>query len=288
MPENSSSTKNIELGYKESLNLAKLHYENFPVISFFIPKSTRKHIAIVYWFARTSDDFADEGDLDSAIRIKKLNEFEESLTSAIEGKPDNYFIAALVNTINEKELTHRYFYNLLKAFKQDVVKKRYESFEELLEYCKHSANPVGRIILELFDIRNEEAKNYSDKICTALQLTNFYQDTLIDFNKGRIYYPADEMEKFGATEKLFELKENNHNLQQLVKYNVDRARSLFDEGALLLNYLNGRQKYEIGWTIKSGVTILDKIQKNDFDVLNFRPVLGKTDYTLLFLRTLFK
>ena len=162
----------------------------FPVVSILVPKNLRKHVAIIYWFARTADDFADEGNMSEDERIEKLNDFENSLNDLLNGKFKSPFEQALHQTIKQKNLTPQLFFDLLKAFKQDVVKKRYNDFDEVLDYCNCSANPIGRLILELFDIRNEEAFNYSDKICTALQLTNFYQDIEIDYEKGRIYFPS--------------------------------------------------------------------------------------------------
>ena len=255
-----------EQGYLDALILAKKHYENFPVVSLLVPKSLKKHIAIIYWFARTADDFADEGNLSVEERLNSLNKFEERLSSLLSGEMKNNLESALFNTINSKKLTHKYFYDLLIAFKQDVTKHKYANFIELLNYCKYSANPVGRIILELFDERIEEYYYYSDKICTSLQLTNFFQDTLIDYKKGRIYYPIDEMEKFGVTEKMFELRKNNFNLRQMVQYNVERTQKLFDEGKNLLSKFNGRLKIEIAWTIHGGEAVLNKIRKNNFDV----------------------
>ncbi len=146
---------------------------------------------------------------------------------------------------------------------------------------------MGRLILELFDVRNKDAYYYSDEICTALQLTNFFQDTKIDFIRGRIYYTQAEMERFGVTEKMFELNENNLNLQKLVKFNVERARVLFSDGKKILKLLKGGLKLEVRWTVKGGEAILDRITKNNFDVLNKRPVLSKTDFVKLFFTTIF-
>jgi squalene synthase HpnC len=175
----------------------------------------------------------------------------------------------------------------LKAFKQDVIKKRYENFEEVIEYCKHSANPVGRLILELFDIRNEDAFRLSDKICTALQLTNFYQDLQIDFRKGRIYLPEDELQKFNVSKKSFELKENSLNLQQLLRHNISRTEQMFKEGRGLLKHLKGRLKFEISWTILGGEEILKKIKKIEYNTINIRPELSKRDYLFLAVKSLF-
>ncbi len=273
-----------EKAYNKALEFAQNHYENFPVVSFLVPKNLRKHIAIIYWFARTADDFADEGNFSAEVRLQKLNNFEERLTNLLNNDFQNEFEFALSETIKEKKLSPEYFYNLLKAFKQDVIKKRYNDFEELIDYCGNSANPVGRLILNFTEFEIEEAFDFSDKICTALQLTNFYQDVSIDFQKGRIYLPQDEIRKFDVDENQFEIKEINLNLRQLIKFNVERAEKLFEEGKPLLKFLKGRLKYEIGWTILGGEAILKKIRKNNFDVLQ-RPKLSKKDFLILLLKS---
>ena len=281
-----SHKRNIDIkaGYYKAYNLVKKHYENFPVVSFLLPAKIRQDVAIVYWFARTADDYADEGKLEVSERLKKLSAFEERLKCLLNDNPGNDFEAALKNTIINKNLSHNNFFNLLKAFKQDVTKNRYSTFSEIIDYCACSANPVGRILLELSNIRDERAFYFSDKICTALQLTNFIQDTVIDFDRGRMYYPKDEMAKFGVTEAEFEMKKNNLNLKSLIEFSVSRIQSLFDEGKSLLEFLSGRFKYEIGWTIRGGEEILNKIRGADFDVFTRRPVLAKTDH----LKILFK
>ncbi|MHB8581432.1 MAG: squalene synthase HpnC [Ignavibacteriaceae bacterium] len=278
----------LNSAYSEAIKFARNHYENFPVISFLIPQNLRKHIAIIYWFARTADDIADEGNLSQDERIKRLNEFEIGLTETLNGNASNQFELALFSTIQKNNLSTIYFYNLLEAFRQDITTKRYENFPSLLEYCRLSANPVGRIILELFNIRDDNALKYSDSICTALQLTNFWQDTSIDFQKGRIYYPTKEMEKFGVTEKMFELKENNFNLKEMVKHNIERTSKLFDEGKNLLPFLNARLNYEIKWTIMGGEKILDKIRLLNYNVLNFRPKITKKDILSLLIKSFFQ
>jgi len=271
-------------GYKQARRLAKSHYENFPVVSLLIPKRFINDISIVYWFARTADDYSDEGNISGSERLEKLHAFEERLDSLLKNHPASHLEAALEQTIITKMLSPENFFNLLKAFKQDVMKTRYADFSEVLDYCSNSANPVGRILLELFDIRDDKAFYYSDRICTALQLTNFIQDTKIDFNKGRIYFPIDEMEKYGVDEKMFELNKISFNLKKLIEFSVTRTQSMFDEGKSLLEFLSGRFKYEIAWTIRGGEKILNKIRGADFDVFTKRPVLTKTDY----LKLLFK
>jgi len=284
---NSNNDILIYDAYKSALKFAKTHYENFPVVSRLIPKKIRKHIAIIYWFARTADDLADEGNEWEEVRLKNLDDFELSLKNLLNRNAKNEYEFALANTINENKLSQQHFFDLIKAFKQDVVKKRYENFNEVSDYCQHSANPVGRLILELFDIRDEKAFEYSDKICTALQLTNFLQDTVIDYNNGRIYLPVDEMQKFGVTEKLFEQKDICDNLKLLIKYNTDRIQKLFDEGKKLLPFLRRRLKYEIIWTVKGGEEILEQIRKNDYNVFTYRPELSKIRMAGLLIKSLF-
>ncbi len=273
--------------YAAALRFARTHYENFPVVSFLVPANLRKHIAIIYWFARTADDFADEGKISAAERLEKLNNFEYRFKELLNKNFINEYEFALYSTIKEMDLTPQLFLNLLKAFKRDVTKTRYETFDELLGYCNNSANPVGRLILELNNIRDERAFNYSDKICTALQLTNFWQDASVDFKKGRIYFPAEDLEKFGVEEKIFELKENNLNFKELVKFNVERTNLLFEEGKDLTSYLSGRLKYEIKWTVLGGREILKKIKKINYNIMQVRPALSKKDFIILLLRSIF-
>ncbi len=283
---NKPEHQKLNSAYSKSLKFAKSHYENFPVVSFLIPKNLRKHVAIIYWFARIADDYADEGNFSEGERLDKLNNFEYRTKQLLIGKAESDYEIALANTIIEKNLTAENFYNLITAFRQDAIKNRYENFDEVIDYCKHSANPVGRLILELFDVSSEEAIIYSDKICTALQLTNFLQDVSTDYKKGRIYLPQDEMEMLQITEKLFEHKENNHKLKQLVKHSVDRVQNLFDDGKKLFPLLSGRLKVEIIWTVAGGEEILDQIRKNDNNVLNNRPELSKTRMVSLFFKSL--
>jgi squalene synthase HpnC len=271
--------------YIEAEKFAREHYENFPVVSVFIKKELRKHVAIIYWFARTADDIADEGNLPDVDKISKLQHFELRLSALLKGDFENDYEEALYNTIISRKLTPGLFYDLITAFKQDLVKKRYSNFSELLDYCRCSANPVGKLILELHGIRSNEAFSYSDNICSALQLINFYQDVSIDYNRNRIYFPTDEMEMFSVTEKEFELNKISVNLEKLVKYNTDRASVLLQEGSNLLKFLPRRLSIEIKWTILGGNEILNKIRKNNFDIFT-RPQLSKIDFVLLLFKSL--
>jgi len=279
-------SEKTDYGYQAALKFAGNHYENFPVVSFLVPKDLRKHVAVIYWFARTADDIADEGSIDEFDRVLKLEQFQNRLTEMINGNTGDDFETALAATIKSKNLTTDLFYDLLSAFKQDITKKRYDTFTEVLHYCKNSANPVGRLILELNDIRDNEAFLLSDKICTALQLTNFLQDTIIDYDeKGRIYLAGDEMESFTVNHKVFELKENNPNLKKLIKLNVDRTEQMFVDGSKLLRFLHGRLKFEIKWTILGGMEILNRVKQNDYNIFAQRPSLSKKDFAVLLLRS---
>ncbi|MBS4036443.1 MAG: squalene synthase HpnC [Ignavibacterium sp.] len=276
----------LELTYLKARELAKEHYENFPVVSFLIPKYLQNDVAIIYWFARTADNIADEGEMSEIKRLNLLAEFEKAFLDALAGEIDCEFSHALSVTIKNRNLTISYFTDLLSAFRQDVTIKRYYDFDEVLDYCNRSANPVGRLLLELFNIRDEKAFYFSDKICTALQLTNFYQDTYRDYKKGRIYYPQNELEKYEIREKMFENRKINDNFRALVKHNVERASSLFYEGKNLFSYLNGRLKYEIKWTVAGGEEILNKIRKNNYNVLYNRPSLTKKDFIRILLKSI--
>ncbi len=271
----------IESAYQEAINFTKSHYENFPVISFLLPKEIRKDVAVIYQFARQADDIADEGDLFPDERLHQLAEYRNFLIQSLAGNPSNKFWEALAQTIKDKKLTSSNFLKLLTAFEQDVTKKRYNDFTELQNYCDNSANPVGRIFMELHGIFDTEAIQYSDSVCTALQLTNFYQDVSIDIQKNRIYIPNNELQNFGITENVFLLKEINVNFINLMQFQIERAEKLFNDGSNLLTKLPWRLKRQIAWTIKGGEAILKKIRNNNFDVLNYRPTLSKKDFIKL-------
>ncbi len=291
MDRNNITDSDLQKAYSSAIRFTKSHYENFPVVSLFIPEKIRKDVAVVYQFARQADDIADEplasiadNISEQKFRIEKLGQYKNQLNAALKGEYSSDFWAAFHKTILTYQLDPSCFYDLLSAFEQDVVKKRYRDFSELLDYCRRSANPVGRIILQLFGIKNGDAYKYSDAICTALQLTNFYQDVAVDFANGRIYIPLEEFEKFGVNENLFELKKNNTNFIALLKYQVDRAQKLFDEGRNLLPLLPAELFRQIQLTILGGEAILRKIEKIDFNVLQVRPKLNKFDLVYLLIR----
>ncbi len=270
--------------YSKSVKFSREHYENFPVASVFLPKNIRKHVAVVYRFARNADDIADEGNMNEEQRTDILQIYKQQLTDALQGNYANDFWRALHNTIKTYKLTEEYFYDLLSAFEQDITKKRYETFSELLDYCSRSANPVGRIILEFFNIREHEALKFSDAICTALQLTNFYQDVSVDLKKGRIYLPAEDLERHNVGEEEFSREGTSIEFKNLMKSQVERNFELYREGVNILPLLPTRLRFQIRLTILGGQEILNKIRSADFNVLNVRPKLSKIDYIKLFLK----
>lgn len=265
----------IELEYLNAIAFAKSHYENFPVLSFLLPKRFYKHVAIIYKFARTADDIADEGKFSNEQRIENLDNYEEAFNNSLKGKFANNFWMALSNTINNQNLSKDNFSNLLIAFRQDITKTRYFTQDELLNYCINSANTIGRIILELYGIRDLSAFKFSDKICTALQITNFLQDISIDFEKGRVYLPIAEMNEFSVDENIFYLKKINSNFQKLMKKQVIQVSKYFEDGKNLLPYLPFSLKLQIKWTINGGEEILKKIVNQNYDVLIKRPKISK-------------
>ena len=269
--------------YDKALKFAKSHYENFPVISSFLKKDQRKHVAVIYQFARQADDIADEGSDPPQVKIEKLNKYEEELISSLSDSPVNGFWKAVKNTILKKNLNKKNFTNLLAAFKQDTEKSQYDSFDELMDYCQLSANPVGRLILELHDINDEPSKNLSDKICTALQLANFYQDVKIDVKKDRIYLPLNELELFNVTINDITSLRYSENFAKFMRFQVERTCKLFSTGRELLKYLPYGLKLQILVTIKGGELVLKKIEELNYNVLDFRPTLSKLDFIKLFL-----
>ncbi len=271
--------------FSEAVKFARSHYENFPVISFLLPKDLIPYVSIVYMFARKADDIADEGNIPDEKRVELLNKQKSFLTEALNGNPSSDFWKAVASTIEKFNLSKENFFALLDAFLQDVVKKRYSNEDELLRYCEKSANPVGRIILELFDIRSREIFSLSDKICTALQLTNFWQDVSLDLEKGRIYLPLNVMKKFGYSEELLLSRKFTPEFGRLMRYEIMFTERMFYEGREILNKLPFRLKAEINATLLGGLKILKKIKKINYNVLNYRVKLTKKDFVGIFLTT---
>lgn len=263
------------------------HYENFPVSSFLIPRKHQVKIKTIYWFARTADDIADEGNTNAEIRMELLNQFENEFILSLNQKSNLSYMNLLGQIIKHDDLTSEYFLMLLSAFKQDIIKKRYNSFNEILDYCNRSANPVGRLVLEVFNYCSNEMNILSDKICTSLQLINFIQDTKIDIDRDRLYYPIDEIKNLDLSESDFFNLKFTPSIKEYIKFNVNRAQALMNEGKSLIKFLKGRFAVEIKWTILGGLEILKKIEKSDYNVMAIRPTISKFDYSKIFIRSLF-
>ena len=260
--------------------LAREHYENFPVASLLLPADMRPHIAAIYAFARTADDFADEPGRTSAERLRLLEEFRTRLhapsTSAAGTESDAIF-AALHDTIERCDLPIQLLDDLLSAFEQDVRVSRYERWADVDDYCRRSANPVGRLVLRIAGVRNEAADRASDAVCTALQLTNFWQDFGRDWRNGRLYVPAEEWRRHGASENALDGSSLDAHWTAALRACVARTRSLFDEGRPVADFVNGRLRLELRATWLGGIRILEKIQSLGYDTLVRRPRLHAWD-----------
>ena len=263
------------------------HYENFPVASLLLPRELREPVGVIYRFARTADDFADEGNDPPQARLEKLQGFRLELEGIASGNaPRLRLFADLARIIRVHALPLQLFHDLLDAFSQDVVKNRYADFAEVLDYSRRSANPVGRLLLTLFKKNSPENLEYSDRICTALQIINFWQDVAIDFRKDRIYLPLDEMRRFGVTEEHLAQQRCDRPFQDLMRFQAERARRLMMEGKPLVDRLEGRFRLEIAITVQGGLRILEKLEQAQYDMFRHRPVHRWFDWPLLFMRSL--
>ncbi len=261
------------------------HYENFTVGSFLLPPKLRQHIYNVYTYCRISDDLADEQGSPQE-SLKKLEDWGKKLIACYKGENHHPVFIALRQTIDEFSIPIEPFHNLLFAFIQDQTIKRYDTFDQLLGYCENSANPVGRIYLYLFRLATSERFHYSDQVCTALQLTNFWQDVTVDLQKQRIYIPIEDLTRFHCNEQDLQTKSTNPQVKELIAFQVNRTQRIFDEGKEILNLLSNRPKFEIALFIRGGESILRKIRQQEYDILKSRPAINKFQKFNLILKTL--
>lgn len=280
--------------FKYCEDIAKGHYENFPVASLLLPKEKRKYVYAIYAFARAADDFADEEGIEGGApkRLALLDEWNLKLKDCYNGKAYDPIFIALGKTVQDCRIPIKPLEDLLSAFKQDVVKSRYYKFDEVLDYCTRSANPVGRLVLMIFGCHDEEFFKYSDKICTALQLTNFWQDVEVDLRKDRIYLPEDDIKQFGYSYRQLEMKQVNENFRELMKYEAERTQAIFDEGKKLIEMTAGnadtkKLSKELKLTWLGGTTILAKLKEIDYNVMNQRPSITGYDKIKIFLSSRF-
>ncbi len=267
--------------------LATGHYENFPVASWLLPTPLRDPVAVIYRFARSADDLADEGDAPAAMRLEALRGYRDELDRLERGAaPQTPLFREVARIVRAHALPLAPFRDLLDAFSQDVVKTRYADDAELLDYCRRSANPVGRLLLHLFGRRDALAVERSDAICTSLQLINFWQDVAIDWAKGRVYLPQDALRRFGVAEQQIAAGRCDAAWQALMQAQCDRARALMLSGQPLTGQLAGRVAFEIAVTVQGGLRILEKLRAADYDMFRRRPVLRAGDWALLIWRAL--
>jgi len=267
------------------------HYENFPVASLLLPARLREPVEAIYAFARGADDVADEGEATTEIRLAGLQAYRDGLDRIARQEPPAAGALApmftrLGKAVADYRLPLQPLYDLLDAFSQDVVKIRYADFAELLDYCRRSANPVGRLLLHLYEATDEASLRDSDRICSALQLINFWQDVAIDWRKPRIYLPADDMARFGVTEADIAEARCDERWRALLAFQVGRAREMMLQGAPLAHRLPGRIGWELRLIVQGGLRILEAIEAAGYDVFRRRPELGRADWLRIGWRAL--
>ena len=262
------------------------HYENFPVASILLPTRLRHPVAIIYRFARTADDFADEGDLAPHERLARLEEYRNELRRLKRNEaPQTPLFQALIGVIRDYDLPLQAFYDLLDAFTQDVLKSRYADFAEVMDYCRRSADPVGRLMLHLYRASSPENLAQSNAICSALQLINFWQDIAVDYRKNRIYLPQDEMARFGVTEAQIAAGDTGGKWAEMMRFQIARVRAMLQSGAPLAARMPGRIGLELRMIVQGGLRVLEKLDRVDGDVFRRRPMLKAWDWPLMLVRT---
>lgn len=276
----------LDRAYRRCARIARGHYENFPVASLLLPAPMRPAVSAIYAFARRADDFADEPGPSDAERIRLLDDWQARLrrcvdddwtsTGASQSEQDDLIFVALGDAIRRHRLPVALFEDLLSAFRQDVSVTRYATWSDVLDYCRRSANPVGRLVLRVAGDADPALDERSDAICTALQLTNFWQDFGVDWRRGRLYLPAEDRDRAGAAERDLEAGRWTTAWRAAMDVVVGRTRQLFAHGRPLCDAVQGRLRWELRFTWLGGSRILDKVQASE-DVLNQRPVLTPAD-----------
>jgi hydroxysqualene synthase len=298
--------------YAACARFARDHYENFPVASWLLPRAMRPHVAAVYAFARVADDFADEGERPDDERLRLLDAWRDCLHACASedaaGRQDSvstasaatrcqsggpglppataHIFAAVGATIRTCRLPVSLFDDLLSAFRQDVTTTRYERWDDLLDYCRRSANPVGRLVLAIAGYRDEALDRRSDAVCTALQLTNFWQDLERDWRKGRLYVPLDECQRAGADTTDLDARRMTPAWRRVMAHAAARTGDLFEEGRDVCDAVAGRLRWELRFTWLGGRRILKRLEQGGYDLFGRRPALGAADLPALLWQAL--
>jgi squalene synthase HpnC len=269
-----ASAPTIEEARAYCAHLAQTHYENFSVATWFLPRGLRQHFFNVYAYCRISDDLGDEVG-DTAASLELLVQWQRELDACYEGHPKHPVFVALAETVDRFDIPKHEFSDLLIAFRQDQTVTRFETFNDVLGYCKYSANPVGHLVLYLCGYRDAERQQLSDYTCTALQLANFWQDVTVDYAKGRIYLPLEDLRRFQVVENEIAQRQNTPAFCEMMKYEVERARSWFRKGLPLVGKVNRELATDLDLFSRGGLEILRAIEKQDYKVLGNRPAISK-------------
>ncbi|MEW4489804.1 squalene synthase HpnC [Thalassoglobus sp. JC818] len=284
-PDGTGAPLNLSEAEQYTRQLATTHYENFPVVTKVVPRDLRQHFANVYGFCRWADDLGDEtGSPEESLRL--LSWWKSELHRCYEGQVSHPIYVALKPTIEKFSIPIDPFEDLISAFEQDQSVQNYDTFSQLTDYCRRSANPVGRIVLHLIGSPHPENLRCSDSICTGLQLANFWQDVSRDHDIGRVYLPREDRERFGYSDEDLEDKRFTPEFRQLLEFEVDRTRELFREGEPLVRSLSGRWRIVVDLFSRGGQMVLDEITRLDYNVWRQRPVITKSHAAKALLKSI--
>lgn len=277
------SAPSLEEAQRYCERLARTHYENFSVATWFLPSGLRQHFYNVYAYCRISDDLGDEvGNAQQSLEL--LDQWEAELEACYHGSPRHPVFVALAQTVSQCSIPQHEFSDLLIAFRQDQTVTRFPTFDDVLGYCRYSANPVGHLVLYLCGYSDAGRQQLSDYTCTALQLANFWQDVAVDYGKGRIYLPLESLQRFGVTEEDIANRRATPQFIEMMKFEVQRAREWFERGLPLVKKVNRELAIDLELFSRGGQEILNAIEKQGFDVLSRRPVISRPRKLWLVLR----
>jgi squalene synthase HpnC len=276
----------VASAYRFCERMAQTHYENFPVASRFLPAHLRPHVAAIYAFARTADDFADEPRFEGR-RQQALDQWDQLLETCYHRDVPHPVFLALRDTVRRHNVPIGPLRALINAFRMDLTKRRYATFSEVLHYCQHSANPVGQLVLFVHGHREPHLHRFSDEICSALQIANFLQDLSVDIPRGRVYLPEEDLLHFGVGHDDLLAGRATESFRELMRFSVSRVRSMFHRGRPLIRRVSPGLSMELDATWRGGMAILQRIEDRGFRTLDYRPTLEKRDMAGIAVRSLF-